>query len=53
VLLNEKHQPIMIDHLWGLTFGTASTGGTGTLLFSAGINAEQDGLVGSINPVSS
>jgi uncharacterized protein (TIGR03118 family) len=50
-LLNEKHQPIQIDDLWGLHFGTASTGGTGTLLFSAGINDEQDGLVGSINPV--
>jgi len=24
----------------GLTFGTATTGGTGTLLFSAGINDE-------------
>jgi len=43
-------QPISIDGLWGLTFGTASTGGTGTLLFSAGINGEQDGLFGSINP---
>jgi uncharacterized protein (TIGR03118 family) len=50
-LLNEKHQPIQIDDLWGLTFGTAATGGTGTLLFSAGINDEADGLVGSINPV--
>jgi uncharacterized protein (TIGR03118 family) len=49
-LLNTKHQPIQIDGLWALTFGTASTGGTGTLLFSAGINGEQDGLVGSINP---
>ena len=50
-LLNEQHQPIQIDDLWGLTFGTASTGGTGTLLFSAGINDEKDGLVGSVNPV--
>jgi uncharacterized protein (TIGR03118 family) len=49
-LRNEMHQPIQIDGLWGLLFGTASTGGTGTLLFSAGINAEADGLVGSINP---
>jgi uncharacterized protein (TIGR03118 family) len=49
-LLNEKHRPIQIDGLWGLTFGTASTGGTGTLLFSAGINDEADGLLGSINP---
>ena len=45
-------QPIAIDGLWGLTFGTAATGGAGTLLFSAGINGEKDGLFGSINPVS-
>jgi uncharacterized protein (TIGR03118 family) len=50
-LLNEQHKPISINGLWGLTFGTASTGGTGTLLFSAGLNDEADGLVGSINPV--
>ena len=49
-LLNAAHKPITIDDLWALTFGTATTGGTGTLLFSAGINDEQDGLVGSINP---
>jgi uncharacterized protein (TIGR03118 family) len=50
-LLNEMHQPIQIDGLWALLFGTATTGGTGTLLFSAGLNDEADGLVGSINPV--
>jgi uncharacterized protein (TIGR03118 family) len=50
-LLDEHHQPIQIDDLWALRFGTATTGGTGTLLFSAGINDEKDGLVGSINPV--
>jgi len=27
-----------------------TTGGTGTLLFSAGLNGEADGLVGAINP---
>ena len=50
-LLDEHHQPIQIDGLWGLLFGTAATGGTGTLLFSAGLNGEADGLVGSITPV--
>ncbi len=50
-LLNEQHQPIQIDDLWALKFGTATTGGTGTLLFSAGINDQNDGLVGAINPV--
>jgi uncharacterized protein (TIGR03118 family) len=49
-LLNERHQPIHIDGLWSLQFGTATTGGTGTLLFSAGLNDEADGLVGAINP---
>ena len=39
-LRNAQNQPIDIDHLWALTFGTATTGGTGTLLFSAGINDE-------------
>jgi len=50
-LRDEHRQPIQIDDLWGLHFGTAATGGTGTLLFSAGINDEADGLVGAINAV--
>jgi len=50
-LLDAHHMPIQIDDLWALTFGTAATGGTGTLLFSAGINDEKDGLVGAINPI--
>ncbi len=48
-LHNEKGKPIVIQGLWGLLFGTATTGGTKTLLFSAGIHGEADGLVGSIN----
>jgi uncharacterized protein (TIGR03118 family) len=48
--LDDEHgTPISIDDLWGLHFGTAATGGPKTLLFSAGINDEHDGLVGSIN----
>ena len=50
-LRDESGKPITIDGLWGLRFGTAATGGTATLLFSAGINDENDGLVGSINAV--
>jgi uncharacterized protein (TIGR03118 family) len=46
------HRPISIDGLWALRVGTATTGGTGTVLFTAGINDEQDGLMGSINPAS-
>jgi uncharacterized protein (TIGR03118 family) len=49
--LRIKHdKPITIDGLWALQFGTATTGGTGTLLFSAGPNGEADGLLGSLNP---
>jgi uncharacterized protein (TIGR03118 family) len=49
-LRTEHHKPITIDGLWALQFGTATTGGTGTLLFSAGLNGEADGLVGALNP---
>lgn len=48
-LRDEHGTPITIDDLWGLHFGTTATGGPRTLLFSAGINDEHDGLVGSIN----
>jgi uncharacterized protein (TIGR03118 family) len=51
-LLNQQAKPITIDGLWGLDFGTASTGGTGTLLFSAGPNGQANGLIGSLNPAS-
>jgi uncharacterized protein (TIGR03118 family) len=50
-LLDEQGMPIQIDDLWALKFGTDTTGGEHTLLFSAGINDEKDGLVGSINHV--
>jgi uncharacterized protein (TIGR03118 family) len=50
-LLDQQGQPIQIDDLWALKFGTDTTGGEHTLLFSAGINDEKDGLVGSINHV--
>jgi uncharacterized protein (TIGR03118 family) len=49
-LRTRHHKPITIDGLWALQVGTATTGGTGTLLFSAGLNDEADGLVGVINP---
>jgi uncharacterized protein (TIGR03118 family) len=48
---NSKHHALTIDGLWGLEVGTASTGGPQTVLFSAGINDENDGLLGSINAV--
>lgn len=41
--------PIVIDGLWGLTFGNGATAGpTTTLFFTAGINGEADGLFGSL-----
>jgi uncharacterized protein (TIGR03118 family) len=49
-LRGRHHQPVRIDGLWALQFGTATTGGTGTLLFSAGPNGEADGLLGALNP---
>ncbi len=51
-MFSDQHKPISIDGLWGLTFGTASTGGTNTLLFSSGPDNQTDGLLGSINPAS-
>ncbi|MBO0691259.1 MAG: TIGR03118 family protein [Acidimicrobiaceae bacterium] len=51
-LKNTAGKPITIDGLWALTPGTATEGGTGTIIFSAGLNDENDGLVGSINPAS-
>jgi uncharacterized protein (TIGR03118 family) len=49
-LLDQKGNPIAIDGLWSLDFGTAAMGGTGTLLFSSGPNAQANGLIGSLNP---
>jgi uncharacterized protein (TIGR03118 family) len=43
-------EPIVIDGLWALLQGTATTGGTGTLWFSAGPDKEMHGLVGQVLP---
>jgi uncharacterized protein (TIGR03118 family) len=51
-LLDQKGNPIAIDGLWSLDFGTAAMGGTGTLLFSSGPNGQANGLIGSLNPAS-
>jgi uncharacterized protein (TIGR03118 family) len=48
-LTGANGQPIVIDHLWGLTFGNgAGAGSANTLYFAAGINAETHGLFGSL-----
>jgi serine/threonine protein kinase len=41
--------PVTIEGLWGLRFGNnGSAGGSSTLFFTAGINGEMDGLLGSL-----
>jgi uncharacterized protein (TIGR03118 family) len=45
-----RGKPIEIDGLWALLRGTATTGGTEAVWFSAGPNEEADGLVGQIRP---
>jgi len=49
-LLNDaKGKPIFIDGLWGLIPGNGGKGGsTSDIYFSAGTNAENDGLFGSL-----
>ncbi len=41
-------RPIVIDGLWGLRFGNGNAAKTGELLFSAGPDGEQHGLLGKI-----
>jgi uncharacterized protein (TIGR03118 family) len=43
-------RPFAEPGLWGLLPGTATTGGTDALWFTAGINHEQDGLLGVLRP---
>lgn len=40
--------PLALERLWAIAFGNGTTGGSNVLFFNAGINAEQDGLFGSI-----
>ena len=47
-LLGPGRQPIRNDGLWGLRFGNGVTGSPRTLLFTAGIDDESDGLFGEI-----
>ncbi|MGW3193843.1 TIGR03118 family protein [Streptomyces sp. NPDC001118] len=41
-------QPIVIPGLWGLQRGTARSGGEDSVWFAAGINDEQNGLLGTL-----
>jgi uncharacterized protein (TIGR03118 family) len=46
-LAGENGRPVQIDRLWALLPGTATTGGTDAIWFSAGIGNETHGLVGT------
>jgi uncharacterized protein (TIGR03118 family) len=52
LLRGTDNKPIVIDGLWGLLPGTANTGGTGTVWFSAGPGEEQHGLIGELIPAA-
>jgi uncharacterized protein (TIGR03118 family) len=46
-----RGHPLVIDGLWGLTFGNnARAGSSNTLFFTAGVNDEKHGLFGSLTP---
>jgi hypothetical protein len=52
-LSDEAANPIEINGLWALNFGNGvGAGDTGTLYFSAGYDAENHGLFGSLKPSS-
>ena len=47
-----QHHKLAIDGLWALMAGDASSGGDGTVLFTAGPNEEADGLYGVLTFVA-
>ncbi len=50
---DESGQPIVIDGLWGITFGNGGNGGDrNALYFAAGIQDETHGLFGSLRVVN-
>ena len=52
VLDGANGNPLVIDGLWGLTFGNGAAGGSlNTLYFTAGPNGESNGLFGSLSAV--
>ena len=51
--LDDGHdRPLVIDGLWTLTLGGGAKSSPDTLYFTAGPNAETDGLFGTITPVT-
>jgi hypothetical protein len=51
-LHDQTGAPVTIDDLWGLRFGNTGFGGPGSLIFGAGINDENDGLLGLLTPAA-
>jgi uncharacterized protein (TIGR03118 family) len=49
-LSGKNGRPLSIEGLWGLQQGNALSGGSDSLWFAAGINGEQNGLLGLIRP---
>jgi uncharacterized protein (TIGR03118 family) len=52
LLTDANNNPIAIDGLWDIAFGSGGTSGPATtLFFTAGLNDEQDGLCGPITAI--
>jgi uncharacterized protein (TIGR03118 family) len=52
-LMGPGGQALAIERLWGLTVGNGtSAGDTSKVYFSSGLNAEKDGVFGSLRPMS-
>jgi uncharacterized protein (TIGR03118 family) len=52
-LQDESGNGIVIDELWGLTFGNGGSGGdVNTLYFTSGLGEEEHGLFGKLNPTT-
>jgi uncharacterized protein (TIGR03118 family) len=51
-LRDRDNEVIAIDGLWALLPGTAASGGTDAVWFSAGPNEETHGLLGVLRPAS-
>src|SRR5262249_43102777 len=53
-LTDQRGLPIVNDGLWALAFGNGGQGGTPNVLyFTAGLNDEENGLFGDLQPVQS
>ncbi len=52
-LLNADGNPLFVENIWALSFGSGTTGLFNELFFTSGPNDENDGLFGKITVVSS